>query len=187
MKVLAAVRAWLQGPGGAGTTTPRSRIALPSAHDVPPDVLRALWALDPRLDAYILPDGRVWLLLYEADRGRIAEGRKMLEREKAEGTDECRHPFVTARLMADGWSLLDELPYHRGTSAGAMVKLAQQALYRNEDTLKAQERDLRSIADSTRAAERRAAVISERIRSSSRSDWAWAYRGRRHFTGGLAR
>lgn len=180
MGFLAAVRAWLRGPEGGAS--PRSRVALPAVVDVPSAVLETLWAHDPRLDLYPLPDGRVWLLLHEEERGRIAEGRKMLAQDKASGIDELRHPFVTARLMADGWSLLDELSYQHGTSAGVVERLAQQALYRTEAELKARERALRSVADSTAQAERRAAVISERIRSEARSDWKWAYRGRRHFT-----
>jgi hypothetical protein len=180
MGLLDTVRGWLRG--GEGSVTPRSRVALPAVVDVPPTVLTALWAHDPRLDLYPLPDGRVWLLLHEEDRGRISEGRKILTQDKREGVDECRFPFVTARLMADGWSLLDELPYLRGTSAGAVEVLAQRALYRTEADMRAEATEFRLEADSTRAAERRAAVISERIRSTSRSDWKWAYRGKRHFT-----
>lgn len=181
MRLLGAVRSWLRGAEG-GANSPRSRVALPAVVDVPASTLSALWAHDPRLDLYPLPDGRVWLLLHEEERGRIAEGRKMLVAEKREGHDECRFPFPTARLMADGWSLLAELPYVRGLSAGVVEREAQQALYRSEADLKARDAELRSIADSTRAAVRRHAVISERIRSTSRSDWKWAYRGKRHFT-----
>lgn len=180
MSLLKAVTRWITGDGGS-KSAPRSRVRLPAAHDVPPDILRALWALNPSLDVYILPDGRVWLLLHEEERARIQVGREMLAQSKSDGIDECKYPYVTARLMADGWSMLDEIPYRR-LSAGVLEQLAQRALYRRDHERRALERELLSVADSTRQAERRAAVISERIRAEARSDWKWAARGRRHFS-----
>jgi hypothetical protein len=155
-------------------------VPLPAVVDFPVDVLRALRALDPMLDGYVLPDGRVWILQLVPDRARIVEGRRLLLAMK-EDHDQWE-PAYSASLMAEGFWLLGELPFREGTSAGAAVRLASTVLNVTEQKLAQTMRARRSEADSSQAAVRMRDTLSDRIRSSAKSDWARSFRARRTFS-----
>lgn len=169
-----------RGPTRGSAPRVRSRVPLPAVVDFPQPVLRALRLLDPMLDGYVLPDGRVWILQLVPDRARILEGRKLLLAMK-EDHDQWE-PAYAASLMAEGFWLLGELPFLEGTSAGAAVRLASKVLNVTQDKLNKTMRARRSEADSSEAAERMRSVLSDRIRSSARSDWARSFRARRTFS-----
>jgi hypothetical protein len=128
------------------------------------------------LDAYVLSDGRVWLLKHEEGKARILEGRKALFMAKMEGD---YGDLESAHLMAEGWSLLGELPYLEGMSAGAMLRHAQMTLYATSKMVEEDHTRRRRIADGTE--QRRLAVerVRERIHGDSKFDHSFAYRGRR--------
>lgn len=172
-----------RGTGARGQRL-RSRVQLPAAHDVPQNVLAALRATDPMLDAYIKPDGEVWILQYQPERERIATGRAELAEARG---DSFQEPMYAAHLMAQGFWLLGSLPYVEGTSAGAAVALAQRVLYATEVQVRTTMRRRRGEADGTAHSAVRTAVIRDRIRSSARGDWAHAYRGRKTFGYGRSR
>lgn len=155
-----------------------SRVTLPAVVDPPEDVLRALRELSEDLDMYVLPDGRVWLLKYEANKPRIREGRKILA--QARELDDYGD-LESAHLMAEGWSLLGEFSYVEGTSVGAMMQHAQMTLYATEQEIEADARRIKRIADGTVSRERGAALTRERIRAFAKTDWARTYRGRKVF------
>ena len=157
----------------------RTRVPLPAAVDFPLEVLRALRHLDPMLDGYILPDGRVWILQLVPDRARIIEGRKLLV-ELKEDNDQ-REPAYMASLMAEGFKLIDEMSFQEGTSAGAAVRRASEVLHATQDEVNQAMRARRSVADSSANAVKMHATLSDRIRSSARGDWARQWRGRRTF------
>lgn len=177
---LRGVRTAIGSAVGAGRVhpsvrTPRSRVLLPSVMAVPGDVLRTLRQFHPDLDAYAFPD-RVWLLKYEENKGRILEGRKALFMAKLEGD---YGDLESAHLMAEGWSLMGELPLHEGMSAGAMLRHAQMTLYATPKQIEEDHTRRRRIADGTE--QRRLAIerVRERLYGDTRFDHSYAYRGRR--------
>lgn len=155
-----------------------TRVALPAVVDFPLDVLRALRALDPMLDGYVMPDGRVWILHLEPNRQRIQTGRNEMRVFKEE---DLGMPLVSSLLSAEGFWLVADLPYHEGTSAGAAVRAASLALHATAEQVEARKRLIRAEVDNTNARERMVATIRDRIRSSAKSDWARTWRGRRTF------
>jgi len=157
----------------------RTRVALPAVLDFPQDVLRALRLLEPGLDGYILPDGRVWILQLVPNRARIEEGRRQMATLRLE---DLGMPDRQTLLMAEGFWLVAELPYLEGTSAGAAVTAAQRALYATDAQVEATYRANRAEADHTNARRRMVDTLRDRIRSSARSDWARTWRGRRTFS-----
>lgn len=183
--ILDTAREWCRSLGGGrekvstGGVRYRTRVALPAVVDVPEDVLRALREFNDALDAYVLPDGRVWLLIYEPDKPRIREGQKQLLQAKMLGDTE---DLESALLMADGWSLLGELPYHEGTSAGAMLRHAQMTLYATRKQIEADQLRRKLIADGTAHREKATALLLDRVRSGAQADWAKVYRGRQQFS-----
>jgi hypothetical protein len=158
--------------------TPRTRVRLPSVGEIPADVLRVLRAFNHDLDAYMLPDGRVWLLKYEENKGRILEGRKMLFVAKQEG-DYAQ--LETAHLMAEGWSLLGELSFQEGTSAGAMLRHAQMTLYATPRQIEEDHRRRKEISDGTDMIRKARAAIAERLTSNATFDHSYAFKGRKSF------
>ena len=160
---------------GARVTT---RVPLPAVVDFPAPTLRALRLLDPMLDGYVLPHGEVWIVQQVPDRERIIEGRKGMLDAKVVGVPaDC-----ASVLMAEGFWLVGTLPFLEGTSAGGAVRLAQQVLNATEEQVKATMRTRRAYADSTTQRETMYKVLSDRIRSSARSDWARSWRGRLTFS-----
>lgn len=157
----------------------RSRVPIPAVVEPPRELLRALRELDKGLDVFILPDGRVWLLQYQENRHRQAEGRKLLALARAEG--DYFEEFAPL-LMAHGFALLSEEDYQHGTSVGYMVARAQRVLYATESEVRQEMRKRRRFADNTTQAEIREMVIRERIRAHATSDWSWAHRGRKSFS-----
>ncbi len=180
MGLTSAVRQWMSTSRVRTPSRSRSRVPLAAVVDPPVDVLRALRELDRNLDLYILPNGRVWLLQYQENKHRIAEGRKMIELAREDGgeIEEMR----AARLQAAGFACFGEFSFHEGTSAGFLVRRASEILNAKESDVKAEMAQRRAFANSQAQAEERARVIQERIRSSARSDWGWAYRGRKSFS-----
>lgn len=181
------VLSWLRGVrdvigsvSGAGRSRPslrtsRSRVQLPAPFAVPGEVLRTLREFNQDLDAYAFHD-RVWLLKFEENKGRIFEGRKALFMAKMEGD---YGDLESAHLMAEGWSLLGELPYKEGMSAGAMLQHAQMTLYASPKMIEEDHTRRRRIADGTE--QRRLAVerVRSRLYGDTRFDHSFAYRGRR--------
>lgn len=173
------VREALGSVSGAGRLrpslrTPRSRVVLPAVGQVPGDLLRVLRQFHPDLDAYAFHD-RVWLLKHEENKGRIFEGRKALFMAKQEG---YATELESAHLMAEGWSLLGELPYHEGMSVGAMLEHAQMTLYSTPKMVEDDHTRRRKIADGT--VKRALAIqrVKERLYGDTKFDHAFAYRGR---------
>lgn len=174
---------WLKGllrgrREGSGSSRVRSRVQVGSINQFPEHVLRDLRLLDDTLDGFILPDGRVWLLQLEPGKPRIYEGRKALANARAEGFDE---PMFAEQLMAQGFCRLAEEPFHLGTSAGYMTKIAQRAIYATREEIEQTMLLRRAEADGTMQAVHMHQVLSDRIRSSAKGDWARTYRGRRTF------
>lgn len=156
----------------------RSRVTLPAVLDFPIPVLRALREVDPMLDGYILPDGRVWILQLVPNRGRIAEGRKgMIDAKELE-----LMPERQTILMAEGFWLVAELPFHEGTSAGAAVAVAQRVLNVSDERLAQTMAERRNYADSTTQRQTMVKTLKDRIRSDSKSDWKRSFRARRTFS-----
>lgn len=169
-----------RGPARGRVPRVRSRVSLPAVVDYPEAALRALRLLDPMLDGYVLPGGRVWILQLVPDRARIIEGRKLLQAMKED--QDQNEPAYAAHLMAEGFWLVGELPFLEGTSAGGAVRLAGTVLNVTQDQLNKTMRGRRAEADSSEAAVRMKATLSDRIRSSAKSDWARSFRARRTFS-----
>lgn len=154
--------------------TPRTRVRLPAVTQVPGEVLRVLRQFHPDLDAYAFPD-RVWLLKHEEDKGRIFEGRKALAMAKADGD---YGDLESANLMAEGWSLLGELPYNQGMSIGAMLEHAQMTLYATPRQIEADHTRRRQIADGTVRRNLAVERVRSRLYSDASFDHRYAFRGR---------
>lgn len=178
------LRSLFGGGRGFSSTRVRSRVQLGSIYEPPQHVLRVLRQLDDSLDLFVLPDARaVWLLQMVPDRARIIEGRKQLEVARAEGFDE---PMFAEQLMAQGFCQLSEDTYLHGHSAGFMEQRAQRVLYATETELREEMKKRRAFADSSHQETVVRAILSDRIRSNARGDWARTYRGRRYFGYGHA-
>jgi hypothetical protein len=181
MPVFTAVREWWRGrvrwsPRRGGT---RSRVALPAVVDIPPGVLESLRGEDERFDAYVLPDGRVWLL-FKSDRpARVLSGRKELASARDEGFGE---PMYAASLMAQGFELIEEFPTVLGMSAGFMRRIAHEWNHLSEAEVRRRSAIRRALSDGTAHKARARAVMEERVRLEGRSDYAWAFKGRRSYS-----
>ena len=161
----------------------RTRVTnMPTVHEVPYSLLWALRELDPNLDVYFVAGGDAWLLQYQEHKPRIQEGRLMLLQDQTEALADYVGFNVAAHLMVQGFALLGIEPYQRGISTGCMTTLAQRVLYKTNNTLNQEHRTVRAIADSSAQAEQRAAVIRDRISSNAKSDWQYAFAGKRHFS-----
>lgn len=158
---------------------PRTRVILPGVVDVPADVLRSLRAQDERFDLYVLPDGRVWLLFKSDKASRIDAGRLELGAAKAEGFQE---PMYAASLMAQGFELIEEVPYGPGLSAGFLLTMAQDWTYLTEAEIRARSKARREKSDGTEHKRRARAMMRERVVLGGKSDYAWAFQGRRSFS-----
>lgn len=156
-----------------------TRVALPSVVVFPAHVLRALREYNDDLDVYVLPDGRVWLLKLERDKPRIKEGQKLLQQAKAEGD---YSDLESARLMAEGWSLLGELSYQEGTSVHALLAHAQMTLNATAEQIEADQLRRKLVADGTTGREAAAALMVDRVHAFARTDHARAFRGRKVFS-----
>lgn len=157
--------------------SPRTRIPLPAAVDFPTDVLRELRRMHPHLDGMVLPDGRVWIVMYREDRPRIQTGRAALALAKVMDWT----PHRSDVLMAHGFELLAELPYARGTSAGYLHRYLAPILRATERDAEAAMRRHRAVADHSVKREEMLGVLKERIRAYARTDWARTYKGRKVF------
>ena len=177
MRLSAAVWAWLGIRRGKSPV--RTRVTLPAVVDVPRETVRILRQQDHRLDLYPLPDGRVWLLLKSDVPARIASGRTDLWAGKVEAFDE---PMYSASLMAQGFELIGEFSWAEGMSAGYLLRVAQEALYMTERARREVHAARRARSDGTAHLVRAKHVMTERVRLGARSDFAWAYRGRRSFS-----
>lgn len=164
------------GRSGTSWRTPRTRVRLPAVVDVPGDVLRTLRQFHRDLDAYVLPNGNVWLLKWEENKGRVLEGRKLLASSRAEGD---YSDLETAHLMSEGWSLLGELPYYAGISASAMLNHAQMTLYATPRMVEEDHTRRRRIADGTTKLALSLERVKERLYGDTKFDHSFAYRGRR--------
>lgn len=175
------VAEWWRGgksePVDVGTCY-RTRVTLPAVVDLPVDVLRTLRQFNDDLDGYVHTDGRVWLLKYEAGKPRIREAQKTLWKAKQEGD---YSELQAALLGAEGWSLLGELPYHEGTSVGAMLQHAQMTLYATDKEIEADNRRRFLIANGTTGRENAAKLMLDRVHAYAKTDWARAFRGRQVF------
>jgi hypothetical protein len=148
--------------------------------DYPRASLQALRLLDPMLDAYILPSGRVWVLYYEPGKPRVVEAQKLLIAMKDDGDQ--ADPAYAVSLQAAGFWLVADMPYLEGISAGAVTQRARQVLNVTRDQLNKTMAARRAQADNTDARVKMREVLSERIRSSARFDWKRAWRGRKLFS-----
>jgi hypothetical protein len=158
------------------------RLPISGELDPAPDVVRELHAFEPTLALVIRPAWKeCWLLQHQPNKRRIQDGRKMIE--EARRDDLVVDDFPVERLMADGWACLSIEQYTRATSIGYLLARASQVLGASDADLRAAMSERSAEADNTRAAERRAAVIRERITSDARFDHAWAHRGRRSVAG----
>lgn len=142
---------------------------------LPADVLRVIRQFNGDLDAYVFAD-KVWLLKYEENKGRIMEGRKALFMAKQEGD---YGDLESAHLMAEGWSLLGELPYQHGMSAGAMLEHAQMTLYATPKQIEEDHTRRRKIADGTERTRIAVERVRSRLHSDASFDHAYAFRGRK--------
>jgi hypothetical protein len=158
------------------------RLPITGEVDPSPDVERELHAFEPTLALIIRPAWKeCWLLQHQPNKRRIEDGRKMIT--EARRDDLVVDDFPVERLMAEGWACLSIEQYDRATSIGYLLARASQVLGASDADLRAVMRERSAEADNTRAAERRAAVIRERITSDARFDHAWAHRGRRSVAG----
>lgn len=156
---------------------PRSRVPLPAVVDPPTDLLRELRHQDERLDLYILPDGRVWVLLKSDKAARIDEGRKLLR--------ECRDDGMAERwmiLMAEGFELLHEESGPKAYSAGHLLHWIRRKMAATVEEIDAELERRRQESDGTAYVERAVALVKERIRSDARSDFRWAHKGKKSFS-----
>lgn len=181
---------WLRGvrkvfgsEDGAGRNrrpfrTPRTRVRLPAVTHVSGEVLRTLREFHQDLDAYVLPDGKVWLLKWEEGKERVLEGRKILHYAKNDGD---YADLETAHLMSEGWSLLGELPFHAGISASAMLNHAQMTLYATPKQIEEDHARRRRHADGTVKRELALQRARERLHGDAHFDHSYAYRGRLSF------
>lgn len=179
MQVPFSVRAWWRGrrQGGRSETTVCSRVTIPAVVDPPVDVLRVLREYDPRLDVYVLPWGKVWLLIKSDTPARMHEGRKELASAREDGLP----PDRSSLLMAAGFELLEEVPLAR-LSGGYLLRVAKEKLETNETAVRHAMEAKRRESNGQAEAERRAATIIERVTADAAFDHKWAYRGKRAFS-----
>ena len=175
-----ALRAWWRARRQGGRyrgDAVCSRVAIPGVVDPPIAVLRELRAYDDRLDLYVLPDGRVWVLVKSDKMERIDQGRIELAQNRGDGFAADR----SSLLMAAGFELLSEEPYCR-LSATHLLRVAQQKMHASGADIRAAVKLHRAESDSSARIIRGAQRIIERVEASARSDHRWAYRGRRSFS-----
>lgn len=164
----------------AGRKAVRSRLPglVPACVEYPLDVLRELRGVHRDIDALILPHGEIWIVQWREDVPRVLEGRKALCDAKVQ---ECQ-PDRTEILQAAGYELLIVTGGQRGLSAGHLIPILSRQMTVTASDLRGKMRANRDEVNGINDAKRREAVLRDRIRSNSNSDWRWAHRGRRGFS-----